>query len=183
MAYEFGPRGSKAAGNGEIYKMVGTRLLRLVEKHSNKLAAGLTAELLKSDRTSDFRKIPQEELQRATAEVYRNLGGWLLTKTEKDLERRFRAMGARRAADGVAIHQFVWAMMISRNYVWNFLREEALADSVVALYDELELQELLTHFFDRALYYGMLGYRDMIQEDSAPADYSGLRRWFDPLSA
>ena len=163
--------------------MIGTRLLRLVEKHSHELAVGLTAELLKGERTSDFRKIPREELQRTTAEVYSNLGEWLLTKTEKDIEQRFRAIAARRASDGVAIHQFVWAMTISRNYLWNFLREEAFADTVLELYDELELQRLLNHFFDRALYYGVLGYNDARGKEPASLDFSGLRRWVDPLSA
>ncbi len=163
--------------------MVGTRLVRLVEKHSHELAIGLTAELLKSERTCDFRKIPREELQHTTAEVYCNLGEWLLTKTERDIEQRFRTIAARRAADGVAIHQFVWAMTISRNYLWNFLREEAFADSVVALYDELELQQLLTHFFDRALYYGVLAYSDTREQEPASMDFSGLRQWVDPLSA
>jgi hypothetical protein len=163
--------------------MVGTRLVRLVEKHSRELAVGLTAELLKSERTSDFRKIAPEELQRTIAEVYCNLGEWLLRKTERDIEQRFRTLAARRAADGVAIHQFVWAMTISRNHLWHFLREEAFADSVIALYDELELQQLLSQFFDRAVYYGLLGYEDRREQERAGTDFSGLRRWIDPLSA
>jgi hypothetical protein len=163
--------------------MVGTRLVRLVEKHSHELAVGLTAELLKSERTTDFRKIPREELQRTTAEVYCNLGEWLLRKTERDIEQRFRTLAARRAADGVALHQFVWAMTISRNYLWRFLREEAFADSVIALYDELELQQLLSQFFDRAMYYGVLGYEDRREQGRVGRDFSSLRRWIDPLSA
>jgi len=71
---------------------VSSRLTRLIEKHSQELAAGLTAELLRSERTSDFRKIPPDELQRTTGEVYRNLGEWLLRKTERDIEQRFRAL-------------------------------------------------------------------------------------------
>jgi hypothetical protein len=163
--------------------MVGTRLVRLVEKHSQELAAGLTAKLLKSERTSDFRKIPPQELRRTIAEVYSNLGEWLLKKPESEIERRFRTIAARRAADGVALHQFVWAMTISRNYLWKFLREEALADSVIALYDELELQQLLSQFFDRAVYYGVLGYNDRKDREEAARDFSYLRQWIDPLGA
>jgi len=100
--------------------MVGARLVRLIENHSQQLAAGLTEKLRHSERTSDLRKIPPERLRRTTEEVYCNLGEWLLKKTERDIEARFRALAARRAAEGVALHQFVWALVISRNYLRKF---------------------------------------------------------------
>jgi hypothetical protein len=161
--------------------MVGTRLVHLIERHSQELAAGLTEKLRQSERTPDLLKIPPEQLRRTAEEVYCNLGEWLLKKTEKDIEERFRALAARRAAEGVALHQFVWALIISRNYLWKFLREEALADSILALYDELELQQLLNRFFDRAVYYSVLGYDDGKNRESAAMDFTHLRRWIDPL--
>jgi hypothetical protein len=162
--------------------MVGARLVHLIENHSQILAAGLTEKLRQSERTSDFCKIPPEDLRRATEEVYCNLGEWLLTKTERDIEKRFRAVAARRAEEGVALHQFVWALIISRNYLWKYLREEAFADSVLQLYDELEMQQLLNQFFDRALYFSVLGYNERKERESAAMDFTNLRRWIDPLS-
>jgi hypothetical protein len=75
--------------------MLGLRLMRLVEAHSEELAAGLTEKLRKAERTCDFRRIPPEDLHPRAAEVYHNLGVWLLTKTEDDIEKRFKAIGAR----------------------------------------------------------------------------------------
>ena len=116
--------------------MVGLGLMQLIERHSEELASGLTDKLRASGRTSDFRKIPSEELRRTTADVYCNLGEWLLKRTEEDIERRFRAVAARRIAEGVRLDQFLWALIISRNYLWQFLRTQACADNVVALYGE-----------------------------------------------
>jgi hypothetical protein len=138
--------------------MLGLGLMRLIERHSDELALGLAEKLQAAERTSDFHKIPSEELQMAGAEIYRNLGEWLLQKTEHDIEQRFRAIAARRAAEGVRLHQFVWALLISRNHLWQFLQAQAFADNIVALYGELELQQILNQFFDRAVYYGVLGY-------------------------
>jgi hypothetical protein len=134
------------------------KLVRLIEKHSEELVGGLTEQIHLSERTSDFRKIPVAELELAAAEVYRNLGEWLLQKTDKDIETRFRAIGARRAAEGVGLHQFVWALITSRDHLWHFLQREAFACNVVELYGELELYQMLTRFFDRAVYYGIQGY-------------------------
>ena len=138
--------------------MLTLKLVRLIEKHSEELVGGLTEQIHLSERTSDFRKIPAAELELAAAEVYRNLGEWLLQKTDKDIETRFRLIGACRAAQGVGLHQFVWALISSRDHLWHFLQREAFACNVVELYGELELYQMLTQFFDRAVYYGTQGY-------------------------
>lgn len=140
--------------------MLAMRLVRLIEAHSDTLSRGLTAQIRKSERTSDFRKIPAEELRLAATEVYRHLGEWLLQKTEQDIAERFRAVAVTRASEGVRLHQFVWALTLSRDHLWHFLRHESYADNVVALYGEMELQRLLNQFFDRALYYAILGYEE-----------------------
>lgn len=140
--------------------MLAMRLVKLIEAHSGELCRDLTEQIVKSERTSDFRRIPCEELRLAAHEVYRNLGEWLLQKTESDIEARFRAVAARRAAEGIRLHQFVWALLLSRDRLWHFLRHQSFADNVVALYGELELQRLLNQFFDRAVYYAVLGYEE-----------------------
>jgi len=144
--------------------MLGLRLMRLIERHSEELALGLTQKLQIAERTSDFRKISSAELELAAAEIYGNLGEWLLQKTEDDIEARFRAIAARRAEEGIGVYQFVWALIISRNHLWQFLQAQAFADSIVALHGELELQQMLNQFFDRALYYGVLEYAERTDE-------------------
>lgn len=140
--------------------MLGMKLVRLIETHSETLSRGLTEKIRKSDRTSDFRKIPAKDLRLAATEVYRNLGEWLLQKTEPDIAECFRSIAQRRAAEGISLHQLVWALTLSREHLWHFLRHESFADNVVALHGEMELQQLLNQFFDRALYYAVLGYEE-----------------------
>jgi hypothetical protein len=140
--------------------MLAMRLVKLIEAHSGELCRDLTEELRKSERTSDFRNIPAEEVRLTANEVYRNLGEWLLQKTESDIEARFRAVGARRAAKRIRLHQSVWVLQLSRDRLWKFLHHQSFADNVVALYGELELLRLLNHFFDRAIYYAILGYEE-----------------------
>ncbi|MGD0466983.1 MAG: hypothetical protein ABSA54_01275 [Terriglobales bacterium] len=156
--------------------MLGLKLVRLIERHSETLTRGLTAEICNSERTCDFRKIPPKDLQLAAAEIYRNLGEWLLQKTEDDIEGRFRAIAARRAIEGVGLHQFVWALTLTRDHLWHFLQQEAFADNIVELHGELELYQMLNQFFDRAAYYGILGYDEVRRQDSPKSDLSERRR-------
>jgi hypothetical protein len=154
--------------------MVALKLVRLIERHSEELVQGLAEQIRTSARMCDFRKIRPTELELAAAEVYRNLGEWLLQKTEEDIEKRFGAIAARRAAEGVGLHQFVWALIVSRDHLWRFLQQEAFACNVVELYGELELHQMLTQFFDRAVYYGILAYDKAELQDCARSGLSGV---------
>ena len=155
--------------------MLGIKLVRLIERHSEALSLGLAQEIRRSERTSDFRKIPADELQLAATEVYRNLGDWLLQKTDKDTASRFRAIAIRRAAAGIRLHQFIWALMLTRDHLWHFLRREAFADTVIELHGELELNGSLNQFFDRAIYYAIQGYEEAGQPVSEKGNLARAR--------
>jgi hypothetical protein len=148
-----------------VRSMLALKLVRLIEEHSEELAIGLAEKLQQSDRTNDFCKVSSEGLCLAAAEVYHNLGEWLLQKTETDIAERFIRLGERRAAEGVGLHQFVWALVMSRNHLWQFLQREAFADNVIQLSGKLELQQMLNQFYDRALYYGVLGYKEAKEQE------------------
>ena len=154
--------------------MVALRLVRLIEKHSEELVQELVEQINTSERMCDFRTIPPADLELAAAEVYRNLGEWLLQKTEEDIERRFGAIAARRAAEQISLHQFVWALIVSRDHLWRFLQREAFACNVVELYGELELHQMLTQFFDRAVYYGTLAYSKAERQESGKTFLSSV---------
>lgn len=137
--------------------MVAPRLVRLIESHSEQLAEGLVKKLQTSERTTEYRKIPAHELKHAVHQVYQNLGEWLMTKTESDVELRYTELGARRAKD-VPLHQFVASMLMTKDHLWSYLRREAMSDGALELYGELEFLQSLTHFYDNAIYYASIGY-------------------------
>ena len=138
--------------------MLAGRLVRLIEKHSEQLSRELSQKVWSSPRCSDLHKIPPEELEARTHEIYRNLSDWLLNKTEAELEQRYTELGTRRAEQGVAYSHFLWAITATREHLRTFVQREGLSDSAMELHGELELMHLLGQFFDRALYYAAVGY-------------------------
>ena len=140
--------------------MVANRLVRLIESHSEELADSLIKKQLTSERTTSYRKIPIPELKAAVLEVYTNLGDWLMTKTESDIEVRYRELGARRMSQGVPLSQFMSSMLLTKEHLWAFLRRESISDGALQLYGELEFLQTLTNFYDRAIYYAALGYEE-----------------------
>ncbi len=146
--------------------MIALRLVRLIESHSEELAEGLTKKLLSSERTRDLRKIPADELHHRCHEIYRNLSEWLLNKTEHDIEGVYKALGARRAGQGISIAGLTWAILLTKEHLWTFLEWEGVHGGLHN-FGELELLRLLDQFFDRAVYYATEGYEEAMSSRAA----------------
>lgn len=138
--------------------MVANRLVRLIESHSEELAESLVKKLHTSERTMAYRNISTHELSAAVLEVYQNLGEWLLTKTESDVELHYRELGKRRLSQGVPLSQFMSSMSMTKEHLWGYLRRESISDGALQLYGELEFLQTVSIFYDRAIYYATLGY-------------------------
>lgn len=134
-------------------------LVRLIENHADDLANGLSQQVQSSPRTVDFRRlVPAPDLKLRVYEIYRDLGDWLLKRTEGDIERRYREIGTRRAMQGVPFSQLAYAIILTKENLWNFLLKNAGVDRTIEVYGELELLQQLAYFFDRAISYAAAGH-------------------------
>ena len=138
--------------------MLAVRLVQLIESHVEQLSRELSEKAWNAPQCSDLRKVPAEELEARTREIYRNLCDWLLDKAETQVERRYTELGARRARQGVAYSHVFWAITATKQHVRGFVQREGLSDNAMELRGELELLHLLSQFFDHALYYIALGF-------------------------
>ena len=89
---------------------------------------------------------------------------WLITKNEFDLEERYLKIGARRAQQNVPFSQVAWAIILTKDNLWEFLKKESVPDRPVEVFGELEMLQMLDHFFDRAIYYAAIGYERTVAE-------------------
>ncbi len=139
------------------------------------MASGLLHKVQHSGLTSAYLgKVPGDELQQRVYEIYRHLGDWLLGKTEVDIEKRYREIGACRANQGVPLQELVWALVLTKENLWDFLKREAVLDRAVEVFGELEMLQLLDQFFDRAIYYAAAGYEQALALHHA-AHTAGVR--------
>lgn len=136
------------------------KLVRLIETHSDTLAAGLLAKVRNSSCLGEYSDVPPEELMQRVYEIYRHLGEWLHSKREIDLEHRYVEIGARRAAQGVPLSQLTWAILLTKENLWDFLKRESTMERPPEVLSRLELLESLEQFFDRAIHYAAVGYEE-----------------------
>ena len=147
--------------------MLAYRLVRRIETHSDGLATGLLARVQSSEFTRDYRKVPAEDLRERVYEIYRHLDEWLLGKSEFDIQRRYVEIGARRAAQQVPLSQVVWVIVLTKENLWEYLKDEAALERPSEVFGELAMLQLLDQFFDHAIFYASMGYEQACVKEAA----------------
>jgi len=141
------------------------RLVRLIETHSQALAAGLLDQVQNSKLTQNFqRKVPADDLKERVGDIYRHLGEWLMGKDELQLEQRYLQIGARRAGQQVPMSEVIWVIVLTKDNLWEFIKKESVLEHPVEVFGELEMLQLLEQFFDRAIYYAAVGYEQAVAD-------------------
>jgi hypothetical protein len=135
------------------------RLVRLIETHSDGLAASLLERTKASEKTRNYvDKVPPDDLRQRVYEIYHHLGQWLINKKESDVEGRYLEIGSLRCRQGVLLSQLLWAILLVRDNLFDFLNREAAIERPSEVFGELEILQLLDQFFERAIYYAAVGY-------------------------
>ena len=135
------------------------RLVRLIETHSDGLAASLLERTRQSEKTRNYiDKVPPEDLRQRVYDIYHHLGQWLISKKESDVEQRYLEIGALRLRQGVLLSQLIWAILLVKDNLFDFLNREAAIERPSEVLGELEILQLLDQFFERAVYYAAVGY-------------------------
>jgi hypothetical protein len=140
------------------------RLVRLIETHAQALAACLLTRVQDSEATPDYKQVPAEELKARVYEIYHHLGEWLITEDRFNVESRYLEIGARRALQGVPFSQLVWAIILTKENLWEYIKKESILERPVEVFGELEMLQLLDQFFDRAIHYAAIGYERAVAE-------------------
>ncbi len=150
--------------------MLSDRLVRMIEDHADELTRGVVNDLQSNARTQAYHKLSREELHHRAFEVYRNLGRWLSDKTDARVEASYSELGKRRCAEVVPLSEVIYALVLTKYHLRDFIRSAGLVDSAVELYQEQELHRLVGSFFDKAMYYTAQGYeRESAARQASPA--------------
>jgi len=158
--------------------MVALRLVRLIETYSDKIAAGLAAKIDTSARRGAVQQFPKFELLIFIRDLLEQLKEWLLDNKKTEIKDHFCEMGARLAAQGIALAHICRVAVITKEQLWRFLQEQALPRPI-ELYGEMELLWIVSQFFDRTLCcivegYGQSGFQRRSQPEYPEVNLANL---------
>lgn len=145
--------------------MLAYRLVRLIENHADSLAAELYDRVHHSPLLPGYKNVPAEELKTYVQDIYRHLGNWLLGNNQREIEVRYKQIGVRRAGQKVPFHELLWAIVLTKETLWEYMREESAAQRLTEIRGELEILQLLDRFFDRAQYCAAIGYEQALESE------------------
>jgi len=149
--------------------MLANRLIQLIENHSESLTQGVLNDVLTNEHTVSFRKVPRAELKPRIASLYQNLGRWIGSPDEDDIRQEYEDWGRTRFRQGIPFSEIVYALILTKKHLREFIREHGLVDfsgdrvmpnelMPIELYAIQELNYLIGDFFDKALYHLVHGY-------------------------
>jgi hypothetical protein len=134
------------------------RLIRIIETDAEELTQGIVKLLQNSPRTTSYHNLSYDELHDRAYAVYHDLGRWLWEKSDQAIQAWYNELGDKRCGEGIPLAEVLWALVLTKNRLIDYLRQWGLADSAIELYQHQEFDRLVDHFFDRALCYTAEGY-------------------------
>jgi hypothetical protein len=148
--------------------MLISNLMLSIESHAEKLTADFVKDLETNRKTSHFARMAHEDLTRGASTLYARLADWLGEKHTDELEANFKSRARRQRQAGIPLSEIVYAVILLKKQVWEFVKRNAVVDSIGDLYQRDEAFVLIGEFFDRLLYVTTQGYEE------------GEERWEDP---
>jgi hypothetical protein len=138
---------------------VSRRLVNLIENDAEHLALKWLEDIKTRIKTPTYHTFDEKELFNAAYEVYRNLGKWISWETTKDqIEEKYTIHGACRREQEFALAEVVQALILMRRQLWQKVLDDGLLDTALDMHQAMELNRQIVRYFDRAIYFTIVGY-------------------------
>lgn len=140
--------------------MISQKLLHVVTVHAENIANRWIKDVRANLDTIAFKKIPEDKLREAALDVYADIARWIRDPKADTtwVEELYTRRGANQHKVGIRLAEAVRAWILMKHQLWNFLKEEGLFNSATDLYQGLELLQDLGNFFDKLVFFMVLGY-------------------------
>jgi len=151
------------------------RLIRIIESDAKELTKSTVQKLQLSPQTESYHNLPYSELYNRCYEVYRDFGRWLWQKPNA-IQAWYNELGEKRWEEGIPLAEVLWALVLTKDRLTEYLDACGLVDSAMELYQQQEFYRMVGHFFDRAICYTAVGYeRRACEQGKSSADGRKLR--------
>lgn len=135
-------------------------LMKQIETHAEQLTERVIQAIRTSPRTKSLGRVSEEEMKRRFFELFRNFGHWLSEKGEAEIEAIYGEIGSRRCREGTPLNELLYALVLVKQHVWDYIEKNVVPASEGNLYQEELVIGMLSKFFDRALYHTVRGYEE-----------------------
>ena len=149
--------------------MISARVVELIEIHADQLTNEVARSLVGNARTTGFRRVRAEDLERRIFQILHELGTWIENPKAERVRAEFSEWGRRRFEEGIPLSEIVYAVLLLKGTLRRYIRDNGLVEEVVPrmhgegvlpvhLHGLMELNSQVNEFFDEAIYHLCAGY-------------------------
>lgn len=144
--------------------MLSIRVTELVAAHADELADRIVADIQSNPKTAYYHVMDVSELRRRIRQLFGNLNQWLVEIPESELRNTYVKFGQVRFWEEVPLPDLVYAIILTRQHLIEFIRHHSTADSSLHIYQEMEVHDLISRFYDEIIYFTITGYRQAMED-------------------
>ncbi len=145
--------------------MLSDRIIHIIEHQADRLEDQWAQMVRSHPATPSYHRLDDEELESSVREVYHNLGLYLeSTHDAERLSELFLRIGRERRVQGIPLHELVFAIILVRRNLWNFIEEEGICLSTLEFHQMEHFLHRVMNFFDKTLYFVVVGYEEGEEE-------------------
>ena len=138
---------------------VAHRLVKLIERDAEELTRNWHDDVCQNVKLPSYHNFDKDELYTRAFEVYSHLGKWISWETTKeDVMKQYEAHGVQRRQQRFELAEVVQALIRMRVHLFRKVLSEGLLDTAHELNQALELYIQVVRYFDRAIYFTIVGY-------------------------
>lgn len=140
--------------------MLYDKFIRVVEDHAEELTKRWIDEVRHNEATPTYHQLNNEVLHKRVHSIYKRLGEWLLLRdlSNKENAEHFIKLGYERSKEGFKLSEVMYAIILIRTVLWQYVVDQGLINSTVDLYKALEFYNTINNFFDKANFFVAVGY-------------------------
>ncbi len=142
------------------------RLIDLTEKHADRIALQWLGDVRMNPKTPSYHTFSDEKALSHAAAFYRNFRTLFCTEKPFDAARKFFTKYAdERYAEGIPLHEAIYALILMRRHIWLFAEFQTLFVSAV---EHRQAAESLTRtilLFDYATYVITERYEELMKRE------------------
>jgi len=135
------------------------RLVKVIETRSDEIAKTWYKDIMESNYAPGIKNIPDKDALDMATNVYKKLGYWLLPTSDHKVQETYVKFGADMFKKGFRMEEVVMVLILIKRHLWLHLLEEGVMGHNLELYQALEINNKVVLYFDRAIYYALIGYR------------------------
>lgn len=131
-----------------------------VQENSGKIVDLWLNDITTNPSTRSYHRHDRDDLVSRAMFILGQFEQWLKgVKAESEFKNFYYNLGYERGQEGIPVEELVSSLSILKKHIWMFTYSFGVWEKAVDIYRMFELGERLVYFFDKIVYYAVMGYR------------------------